>query len=48
LKRGDLIVIAREPPSGLAGKPVRPSNERPPIEEARKEQTRFEGEPLRR
>jgi hypothetical protein len=37
LKRGDLIVVAREPPSGSAAKSTQPPDERPPMEQALRE-----------
>jgi 4-amino-4-deoxy-L-arabinose transferase-like glycosyltransferase len=48
LKRGDLIVIARKPPNALARKSAPPSEDRPPIEEARKDDKTFSGDSLRR
>jgi 4-amino-4-deoxy-L-arabinose transferase-like glycosyltransferase len=48
LKRGDLIVIAREPPNAVARKSVPPSEDRPPTEEARKDDETFTGDSLRR
>lgn len=48
LKRGDLIVIAREPPNGLARKNAAPQQDRPPIEQAKRDDERSDGGVLRR
>jgi len=48
MKRGDLIVIAREPPNGLAAKSASPHGDRPTVEAAYSDDRRPDGDSMRR
>jgi hypothetical protein len=49
LKRGELIVIGREPPTGFAARHAKPRDaEGPPIEQARRDEETFDPGSLRR